>query len=111
MITLRRLTFYIGIVISILIMISFVVAQDDSVRKEVEALYAKWDQAIKSSDAGLAKSLLTENYALKDLDGKVTNRAKVLEDVAKPTKDKEWELISFNTKVENLKQGKDENEA
>ena len=45
MVSFRRLSFYGGTLASILVLNSFAVAQDNSVRKELEALYAKRDEA------------------------------------------------------------------
>src|SRR5258706_8933890 len=74
MVSFRRLSFYSVTLGSILVLNSFAAAQDNSVRKELEALDAKRDEAYKRKDAGFIISLLAEDYSSKDLDGKVKNQ-------------------------------------
>jgi len=101
-----RLSFHSGALVSILILGIFVAAQDNSVRKELEALYAKRDEAYKRKDAGFIISLLAEDYTSKDLDGKVKNRAQEAQEIEVNT----TFFGSVVTKVENVKPGKDKNE-
>jgi hypothetical protein len=96
--------------VSILVLNSFAVAQDDSVRKELEALYAKRDEAYKRKDAGFIISLLAEDYTSKDLDGRVKNRAQEARKID-VTFFASTEGYSVVTKVESVKPGKDKNEA
>jgi hypothetical protein len=110
MLAFRRLSFYIGTLVSILILGSFVAAQDNSVRKELEALYAKRDEAYKRKDAGFIISLLAEDYTSKDLNGKVKNRAQEAQNI-ELTFFASTEDYSVVTKVESVKEGKDKNEA
>ena len=111
MLTSRKFNFCIGILVSILIMGSFVAAQDDSVRKELEAVYAKRDQAIKARDADFLKSLLAADYKEKDKDGKITNRTDVTNSFDKDAADKDITEVSSASKIESIKQGRDANEA
>ena len=111
MLTSRKFNFCIGILVSILIMGSFVAAQDDSVRKELEAVYAKRDQAIKARDADFLKSLLAADYKEKDKDGKITNRTDVTNSFDKSAADKDITEVSSASKIESIKQGRDANEA
>jgi hypothetical protein len=62
MLTLRKFSFYVGIIISILVTSSFAVAQDASSRKEVEALYAKQDKAIKDQDVAAFRATETKDF-------------------------------------------------
>jgi len=91
-------------------MSSLAIAQDDSVRKELEALYAKRDQAVKAKDANSFKSLLADDYTEKDKDGKITNRVDSIKEIEKNFADKDVKETSSSTKIEGVKQGKDGNE-
>ncbi len=87
-----------------------VMAQDNALRKDFETLYAKRDKALKAKDAEFINSLLAEDYTEKDKHGKVENRAQAVEETSGMVAAIK-EVISFATKVESVKQGKDENEA
>src|SRR5258708_3572967 len=110
MLTHHKFIFCIGILVSILVMGSFVAAQDDSVRKELEAVYAKRDQAIKARDADFLKSLLADDYTEKDKDGKIKNRADAIKSLEKNAVDKDVKDVSSATTIVSVKQGKDANE-
>ena len=111
MVSFRRLSFYSATLLLILVLNSFVAAQDNSLRKELEALYAKRDEAYKRKDAGFIISLLAEDYTSKDLDGKVKNRAQEAQKIDVTFFVDSTEDYSVVTKVESVKAGKDKNEA
>src|SRR5437868_1896795 len=108
----RMLNFCVGILVSILVMGSFAAAQDDSVRKELEAVYAKRDQAIKAKDAEFLKSLLAADYTEKDKDGKIKNRSQAANSLDNSFGAKDPIKMELNsvTKIESVTKGKDANE-
>ncbi len=111
MLTSRKFNFCIWTFVSILALGSFSAAQNDSVRKELEAIYAKRDQALKNRDADLLKSLLANDYTEKDKDGKIRNHTDVTNSFDKDASDKDITEVNAATKVVSIKQGKDANEA
>ncbi len=110
MLTFPRFKLCLGVLISILAMSGFAFAQDESVRKEIESLYAKRDEAFKAKDASFIKSLLADDYTDKDKDGKITNRADFIKTIENSFADKDVKEISNSTKIKTVKQGKDGNE-
>jgi ketosteroid isomerase-like protein len=74
----------------------------DDTRKELEAVYAKIDEAIKDKDLETLESLLSEDYE-KRVDGKTIKRA---EAVAQMKKSLEMAVTieSFKTTIDKIKQ-------
>jgi hypothetical protein len=106
----QSIRFIVTACIAMLVSSCAVLAQDDALRKEFEALYAKRDEAFKSKDAGFIKSLLADDYTAKGKGGNVKSRAdeiRATDEMFPNIK----EVPIFVTKVEGVKQGKDENEA
>ncbi|GEM_PF-4808102 len=117
MLSLRKLRLCLGILTAILAMSNFAVAQDASVRKELEALYAKRDKAIKEKDVAAFRSTETKDfevieggsdYAILDvtisgapLTGERANA--LAEEAMKDVKD----VKSFTTRIERIEPGKD----
>jgi hypothetical protein len=95
---------------AVLLLSCAVMAQDNALRKDFEALYAKRDKAFKAKDADFMNSLLAEDYTEKDDAGKIKNRAQAVEETNGMVAAMK-EVSSLATKVESVKQGKDENEA
>ena len=82
-------------------------ADDEHVRKEIEAIYAKRDKAMLNKDFAFIKSTEAEEYTEKKKDGKVLNREEAdaeIDQLAPMIK----EVQSFWTRVESVKEGEDE---
>lgn len=96
--------------VAVLVLSCAVMAQDNALRKDFEALYAKRDKAFKAKDAHFINSLLAEDYTSKDKDGNVSNRAQTVEKNNSSIAAIK-EVISVATKIESARQGKDGSEA
>ncbi|MBV9240807.1 MAG: hypothetical protein JO314_02265, partial [Acidobacteria bacterium] len=64
-----KFTFWIGTAMSILTLSGLVVAQNESVRKEVEALYAKRDKAVKDRDVAAFRATETKDFGVIQING------------------------------------------
>jgi hypothetical protein len=96
--------------VAVLVWSCTVTAQDHAPGNDFQALYSKIDQALKARDATFPNSLLAEDYMGKDEHGNVKNRAQSVEQnngIAAAIR----EVTSFTTKVESVKEGKDQDEA
>ena len=102
--------FLVAACVAILMLTCAVMAQDNALRKDFEALYTKRDKAFKGKDADFINSLLAEDYTSKDNDGKLMNRAQTVEKNNSAFAAIK-EVISVVTKIESVRQGKDGSEA
>jgi ketosteroid isomerase-like protein len=79
-------------------------AQESEVRKELEALYAKRDAALKAKDVAYITSLETDDFTRKSKDGKTVDRKQadaemdMINTVIK-------EVTTFKTTLDDVKQG------
>jgi Domain of unknown function (DUF4440) len=95
---------------AVLVWSYLVMAQDHAPHQDFEALYARGDQALKAKDADFLNSLLAEDYTEKDDKGTIKTRAQTVEQNNRLVAAIKQVTIS-TTKVESVKEGKDENEA
>lgn len=117
MLSFRRLRLCLGILTSILVMSGFAVAQDASVRKELEALYAKRDKAIKEKDVAAFRSIETADFEsvliFPNLDFTADGQAGLKKgDEARADAESfvitdVKEVTSFATTIRSIKQGRD----
>ena len=80
---------------------SILTAADDT-RKELEAVYAKIDEAIENKDIKTLESLLSEDYE-KQADGKTIKRAEAVAQMKKSLEAVE-EIESVKTTIDKIKQ-------
>ncbi len=77
-------------------------AAADDVRKELEAVYAKIDEAIENKDLKTLESLLAEDYE-KQSEGKTIKRAEAVAQMKKSL-DMAKEIESVKTTIDKIKQ-------
>lgn len=94
MLSLRKFDLFIAIVIALLAMSSFAVAQDATARKDIEALYAKRDKAIKDKDVAAFRSTIAKDFLTSG-----SENAAQSESIFKQAKD----VKSFVTHIESMK--------
>lgn len=83
-----------------------VLSQDDSVRKELEAVYAKRDQALKDKNFDFMLSQEAEDYTEKSKDGKVMNKEQA-DAAAEDVKKMVVAVSEESSKIESVKEGDD----
>jgi ketosteroid isomerase-like protein len=79
-------------------------AQETDVRKELEALYAKRDAALKAKDVAYITSLETDDFTKKSKDGKTVDRKQADADMDMINTIIK-EVTTFKTTVDDVKQG------
>ena len=108
MLTFRTLG--ISLLFSIILTSSFVVAQDDSIRKDLEAAYAKRDKAIRDKDLDAFNSLMASDYKSKSKDGVTNSLEENSAKMAKNFADKNVKEVICITKIDDINLGKAGNE-
>jgi hypothetical protein len=84
-------------------------AGDSSTRKELEAIYAKHDQAMKNKDWDYIKSLETEDYTEKSKEGTVQNKEQA-DHQADEMLPMLTAITSYSTSINSIGEGKNEDE-
>jgi hypothetical protein len=84
-------------------------AGDDKARKELEAIYAKRDKALKNKDFDFEKSLKAEDYSEKSKDGTIKNRQESDAESAE-MKAMVKEVREITTKIDSVKPGEEDDE-
>jgi hypothetical protein len=106
----RRLSLFAVLGCALVLISSFLTfAADSSARKELEALYAKHDQAMQNKDWDYIKSLETEDYTEKSKEGTVQNKEQA-DHQADAMLPMLTAITSYSTIIDTISQGKDEDE-
>lgn len=82
---------------------SLVQAYNQDARHELEAVYARVDQATKNKDIKTLKSYLSESFKLKRQDGKIINREEALNGLEESLNSFK-EIHSSNAAISSLKE-------
>jgi hypothetical protein len=78
-------------------------ADEKGARHELEAIYAKVDEATKNKDVKAMRAYMAEDFSMKTEDGKILNRNETL-DVITQSLGQVGEIQSSTTKIDNLKE-------